>query len=160
MPWGKETTTGLHSGLMGATSTLIGKIAMEAAEAAPLEDFNAIRLSAFLHFLLGLPLEDDDDTIIGLLNLDDNVARGLPPSFLTGVDGGGGGGFAVANASLRMPVVAVERLFFNFVIASLSLRILWVLLSVGKMGNGRDNCYKKSSLYKITNQEKSMVDSG
>jgi hypothetical protein len=106
---------GLCSGLLGATSTLIGMIATEAADVAPLEDGDATKLSAFLCFLLGLPLDNDDDAIVGLWDLDDGFAGGPPPSFLMRVDGGGGGGFAVADASLRMPVVAAERLFFDFV---------------------------------------------
>jgi hypothetical protein len=153
-------TMGSRSGSLGATSTLIGTIAAEAAEAALLEDGNAIKLSAFLRFLLGLLPDDDDDAIVGLWDLDDGVAGGPPPSLLMGVEGGGGGGFTVAHTLPRMPVVAVNCLFFDFVIASLSLRILWGLLLVGKIGNGRNNCHKKSSLYKITNQGKSMVDSG
>jgi hypothetical protein len=131
---GKEMTMGLHSRSLGATSILIGKIATEAGEAAPLEDSDAIKLSAILRFILGLFLDNDDDAIVGLWDFDEGVAGGPLPSFLTGVEGGGGGGFAVAHASPRMPVVAVERLFFDFVIVSLSLRILWVLLSVRKMG--------------------------
>jgi hypothetical protein len=134
MPRGKETTMGSRSRLLGVTSTLIGRIAAEAAEAVPLEDGNAITLSAFLCFLLGLPLDDDDDAIVGLWDLDDGVDEGPPPNFLTGANRGGGGGFAVDHVLPCMPVVAVERLFFDFVIASLSLRILWVLLLVGKMG--------------------------
>ncbi len=67
MPRGKEMMTGLRSGLLGATSTLIGTIAVEATDAAPLEDGNATQLSAFLHFPLGLPPDnDDDDAIVGL----------------------------------------------------------------------------------------------
>ncbi len=106
---------GLRSGSLGATSTLIGTIAAEAADAAPLEDGDSTKLSAFLHFLLGLLPDDDDDAIIGLWDLDDGIAKGPPPSFLTGVDGGGGGGFAVADTLPRMPVAAAERLFFNYV---------------------------------------------
>ncbi len=95
--------------------SLIGTIAAEAADAALLEDGNATKLSAFLRFLLGLPPDNDDDAIIGLWDLDNGVAKGPPPSFSTGVDRGGGGGFAVANALPRMPVVAAEGLFFDFV---------------------------------------------
>ncbi len=87
----------------------------EAADAAPLEDGDSEKLSAFLHFLLGLPPDDDDDAIIGLWDLDNGIAGGLPPSFLTGVNGGGGGGFAVADKLPRMPVAAAEHLFFDFV---------------------------------------------
>ncbi len=115
MPRGKETTTGSRFRSLGATSTLIRTIAAEAADAAPLEDGDSTKLSAFLRFLLGLPPYDDDDAIVGLWDLDDGVAGGPPPSFSTGVDGGGGGGFAMANALPRMPVAAAERLFFDFV---------------------------------------------
>ncbi len=66
---------GLRSGLMGATSTLIRTIAVEAADAALLEDGDATKLSAFLRFLLGLLPDDDDDAIIGLWDLD-NVPEG------------------------------------------------------------------------------------
>jgi hypothetical protein len=61
-------------------------------------------------------------------------AGGPPLSFLTGVNGGERGGYVVADVLPCMPVAAADHLFFDFVIASLSLRILWVLLSAGKMG--------------------------
>ncbi len=83
---------------------------------------------------MGFPPDDDDDAIVGLWDLDNGIAGGPPPSFLTRVNGGERGGYVVVNTLPRMPVVAVERLFFNFVVALLSLRILWVLLSAGKMG--------------------------
>jgi hypothetical protein len=112
---GEGDNDGIALQIIGATSTLIGMIAAEAADAAPLEDGDSTKLSAFLHFLLVLPPDDDDDAIVGLWDLDDGIAEGPPRSFSMGVDRGGGGGFAVADALPRMPVAAAEHLFFNFV---------------------------------------------